>query len=256
MTLRDFGRDNVVHLNDTHPALAPPELMRLLLDEHGLPWDEAWAVTREAVSYTNHTLMPEALETWPLPLFERLLPRHLEIVYEINDDFLVDVRRAFPDDEALRASRVADRRSRASAACAWRALAIVASHRVNGVSALHSELMVQTIFADFARARCRTLHQRHQRRDAAALAGAGQPGPVGAARPGTSARAGAARPRRWRRWHLRADEPAIGAAFMTAKRANKERLAARSGANSASRSTRPACSTCRSSASTSTSGSC
>ena len=154
--LSDLGRDNAIHLNDTHPALAPAELMRLLLDEHGLGWDAAWAITRQAVSYTNHTLMPEALETWPVRLFEQLLPRHLEIVYEINHRFLEAVKQRFPDDVALlrRVSLIdegqaggghGERRVRMAA------LSIVASHRVNGVAALHSELMVQTIFADYAR---------------------------------------------------------------------------------------------------------
>ena len=144
-----FGRDNAVHLNDTHPALVPAELMRLLLDEHGLPWDQAWAITHQAVSYTNHTLMPEALETWSLPLFERMLPRHLEIVYEINARFLAEVRTRFPGDEA-RVARMSlideggERRVRMAS------LAVVASHKVNGVSALHSDLMVRTLFADFA----------------------------------------------------------------------------------------------------------
>ncbi len=97
--LHDFGRQNSVHLNDTHPALVPAELMRLLIDEHGLAWAEAWSVTRQAVSYTNHTLMPEALETWGLPMFGALLPRHLEIVFEINRRFLDEVRVRFPGDE-------------------------------------------------------------------------------------------------------------------------------------------------------------
>jgi starch phosphorylase len=146
----DFGRRNAIHLNDTHPALAPAELMRLLLDEHGLSWEEAWKVTTQAVSYTNHTLMPEALETWPLRLFEDLLPRHLEIVYEINHRFLAQVRARFPADEAL-AARVSlvdetgERRVRMAA------LAVLASHKVNGVSALHSQLMTETIFADYHR---------------------------------------------------------------------------------------------------------
>ena len=144
-----FGRDNAVHLNDTHPALVPAELMRLLLDEYGLPWEQAWNITHQAVSYTNHTLMPEALETWSLPLFERMLPRHLEIVYEINARFLQLVRARFPDDEA-RVARMSlideggERRVRMAS------LAVVASHKVNGVSALHSDLMVQTLFSDFA----------------------------------------------------------------------------------------------------------
>ncbi|HEY1090794.1 MAG TPA: glycogen/starch/alpha-glucan phosphorylase [Burkholderiaceae bacterium] len=149
-SLHELGRANAVHLNDTHPALAPAELMRLLLDEHGMAWDEAWAITRQAVSYTNHTLMPEALETWPVRMFEALLPRHLEIIYEINHRFLNEVRARFPGDDALcrRVSMIdemGERRLRMAN------LAIVASHRVNGVAALHSELMVQTIFADFAR---------------------------------------------------------------------------------------------------------
>jgi len=149
-SITTFGRHNAVHLNDTHPALAPAELMRLLMDEHGLDWDAAWKVTTDAVSYTNHTLMPEALETWPVRLFEAMLPRHLEIVYEINRRFLALVHERFPGDDAM-AARVSlidesgERRVRMAA------LAIVASHKVNGVSGLHSDLMVRTIFADHAR---------------------------------------------------------------------------------------------------------
>jgi starch phosphorylase len=149
-SVQQLGRRNAIHLNDTHPALAPAELMRLLLDEHGLAWDEAWTMTRQAVSYTNHTLMPEALETWPLRLFEELLPRHLEIIYEINRRFLAEVASRHPGDDALLSrlsliDETGERRVRMAA------LAIVASHKVNGVSALHSQLMVQTIFADYAR---------------------------------------------------------------------------------------------------------
>jgi len=148
-SLQDFGRLNAVHLNDTHPALVPAELMRLLIDEHGLEWDEAWAVTREAVSYTNHTLMPEALESWSLPLFERMLPRHLEIVYEINARFLAEVRQHYPGDDA-RVARMSLIDEHAERRVRMGALAVVASRRVNGVSALHSALMVQTLFRDFA----------------------------------------------------------------------------------------------------------
>ena len=148
--VHSFGRHNAVHLNDTHPALAPAELMRLLIDEHGLAWEAAWNVTTQAVSYTNHTLMPEALETWPVPLFEQLLPRHLEIAYEINARFLALVRRRFPGDEAM-AERVSLINEHGERRVRMAALAIVASRTVNGVSALHSQLMVDTIFADYAR---------------------------------------------------------------------------------------------------------
>jgi len=148
--LHDFGRQNTVHLNDTHPALVPVELMRLLIDEQGLEWDEAWKVTQQAVSYTNHTLMPEALETWAIALFEALLPRHMEIVYEINRRWLEEIRARFPGDEDLvrRLSLIdesGDRRVRMAS------VSVLASHKVNGVSALHSDLMVKTIFADFAK---------------------------------------------------------------------------------------------------------
>ncbi|MBP6626426.1 MAG: glycogen/starch/alpha-glucan phosphorylase [Arenimonas sp.] len=148
--LQDLGRRNAIHLNDTHPALAPVELMRLLVDEHALPWNEAWAITRQAISYTNHTLMPEALETWPVRMLEALLPRHLEIIYRINQEFLDNVRARFPGDDALvqRVSLVDEGQGRR---VRMAGLAVVASHRVNGVAALHSALMVQTLFADYAR---------------------------------------------------------------------------------------------------------
>ncbi len=148
--LTQLGRANAIHLNDTHPALAPAELMRLLLDQHGMDWDAAWTVTHEAVSYTNHTLMPEALETWPVRMFEALLPRHLEIIREINRRFLELVRSRFPGDEAM-VKRVSVIDEASDGRIHMAALAIVASHKVNGVSALHSDLMVQTIFSDFAK---------------------------------------------------------------------------------------------------------
>ncbi len=148
--LHDFGRRNSVHLNDTHPALVPAELMRLLIDEHGLAWEDAWRITHQAVSYTNHTLMPEALETWAVPLFEALLPRHMEIVYEMNRRFLDEIRARFPgDDELVRRLSLIDEGGERRVRMA--ALSVLASHKVNGVSALHSNLMVKTIFADFAR---------------------------------------------------------------------------------------------------------
>ncbi len=139
-----------IQLNDTHPSIAIPELMRILVDVHHLPWERAWDITRRTFSYTNHTLMPEALETWPVDLFAEILPRHLRIIYEINRRFLDDVRHRFPGDSELarRASLIdetAARRVRMAH------LAIVGSHAVNGVSRIHTELMKHTIFADFER---------------------------------------------------------------------------------------------------------
>ena len=138
-----------VHLNDTHPALAVPELMRLLLDEQHLPWDDAWALCTRIFSYTNHTLMVEALETWPVDMLGRLLPRHLRIIFDINARFLADVHARFPGDHALlRRISLIDERGGRRVRMAF--LSVLASHKINGVSALHSDLMVQTIFADFA----------------------------------------------------------------------------------------------------------
>jgi starch phosphorylase len=149
-SVHTLARHQAIHLNDTHPSLAPVELLRLLLDEHGLGWDEAWAITRSATSYTNHTLMPEALETWPVRLLEALLPRHLELVYEVNRRLLADVDARFPGEPDLPArlsliDEQGERRVRMAG------LAVAASHKVNGVSALHSQLMVETLFADHAR---------------------------------------------------------------------------------------------------------
>ena len=138
-----------IHLNDTHPALAVPELMRLLLDEQRLPWDEAWSLCTRIFSYTNHTLMVEALETWPVEMLGRLLPRHLRIIFDINARFLADIHARFPADQALlRRISLIDERGGRRVRMAF--LSVLASHKVNGVSALHSDLMVKTIFADFA----------------------------------------------------------------------------------------------------------
>ena len=124
-TLANLGKLNAIHLNDTHPALAPAELMRILVDEQAMGWEQAWKITREAISYTNHTLMPEALETWPVRMFEQLLPRHLEIIYEINHHFLEEVKAKAPGDvepccAACRSSTRAAPTPATSAACAWR----------------------------------------------------------------------------------------------------------------------------------------
>jgi starch phosphorylase len=133
-----------IQLNDTHPAVVVPELMRLLVDQHGLPWAEAWRITTSTISYTNHTLLPEALETWPVPLMERLLPRHMQIIYEINKlhlDSLVASRRPdMPLSEVSVIDEFGDRRVRMGT------LAFLGSHNVNGVSELHTELMRRTVF--------------------------------------------------------------------------------------------------------------
>ena len=137
-----------IQLNDTHPALAIPELMRLLLDEHGMSWEDAWRITSETCAYTNHTLLPEALETWPLSMFGRLLPRHLEIIYEINARFMGDVRKRFPDDYA-RQQRMSLIDDHGGGSVRMANLATVGSFSVNGVSALHTELLKTRIMPDF-----------------------------------------------------------------------------------------------------------
>ncbi len=223
-SLQGLAQRNAIHLNDTHPALAPAEWMRLLLDEQGLGWDEAWRITQQCVSYTNHTLMPEALETWDLALFARLLPRHLEIIYEINHRFLADVKARCPGDDALLArvsiiDETGHRRVRMAS------LAIIASHKVNGVSALHSDLMVQTIFADYAR----LFPQRFFN----VTNGVTPRRWLMQANPGLSALIDQRLGQAWRQdlnalaaLKPMAHEPALGQAFLTVKRKNKERLAA------------------------------
>ncbi len=135
-------------LNDTHPAIAVAELMRLLVDEHALAWDAAWAVTQKTLGYTNHTLLPEALEKWPVELLGGLLPRHLEIIYEINRRFLDEVRARFPGDEG-RAARMSIIDEGGDRAVRMAHLATVGSHTVNGVAALHSRLLTETVLRDF-----------------------------------------------------------------------------------------------------------
>ena len=144
-----FADKTVIQLNDTHPTLAIPELMRLLVDEEGLDWERAWDIVRRTFAYTCHTLLPEALETWPVAMLGRLLPRHLEIVYRINAGLLAEVRSRFPGDtdRVRRMSLIeegADRRVRMAN------LAVTGTFAVNGVAELHSELLVTTTFSDFA----------------------------------------------------------------------------------------------------------
>ena len=144
-----FHEKWAVQLNDTHPAVAVAELMRLLVDEHRLGWDEAWTVTRKTFAYTNHTLLPEALEKWTVSLFGKLLPRHLEIVYEINRRFLDEVRKRFPGDDA-RVARLSLIDETGPRYVRMAHLACVGSHKINGVARLHSELLKQTVLRDFA----------------------------------------------------------------------------------------------------------
>ncbi|WP_027146640.1 glycogen/starch/alpha-glucan phosphorylase [Mesorhizobium sp. WSM3626] len=145
--LKSLPDKAAIHLNDTHPAIAVPELMRLLMDVHGMDFDLAWDITKRTFGYTNHTLLPEALESWSVPLFERLLPRHMQIVYAINAQVLLEARATdqFSDEQISRISLIqenGDRRVRMGN------LAFVGSHSINGVSALHTELMKKTVFAD------------------------------------------------------------------------------------------------------------
>ena len=157
--IRRFRRSNsdwaalpervAIQLNDTHPTMAVPELMRILLDEANLGWDDAWDLTRRTLAYTNHTLLPEALEKWPLRWFETLLPRHLEIIYEINRRLLDSVRTRFPGDEG-RVQRVSVIEEGAAKHVRMANLAIVGSHSTNGVAAIHSELLRTTTVRDLA----------------------------------------------------------------------------------------------------------
>ncbi|MGD8978398.1 MAG: glycogen/starch/alpha-glucan phosphorylase [Gammaproteobacteria bacterium] len=149
-TLEQIPDQIAIQLNDTHPALAIPELMRLLCDEHGMGWEAAWDITRRTFNYTNHTLLPEALETWPVSMLERVVPRHLDIIYRINRHFLDEVNERYPgDNERRRRMSIIDeaghdgRRAR----MAW--LATIGSSKVNGVAELHSRLVRETIFRDF-----------------------------------------------------------------------------------------------------------
>jgi glycogen phosphorylase len=145
--LRSLSQKAAVQLNDTHPSLAVAELMRILVDLHNFRWDEAWKITVATLSYTNHTLLPEALETWPIELFELLLPRHLEIIYRINSAHLALAEERCPGDVDFRASvSLIDERSGRKVRMGQ--LAFIGSHRINGVSAMHSDLMKETVFHD------------------------------------------------------------------------------------------------------------
>jgi starch phosphorylase len=144
-----FPKKVAIQLNDTHPAIAIAELMRVLVDEKRVPWDEAWNITQQTFGYTNHTLLPEALEKWPVSLFERLLPRHLQIIYEVNARFLrqVQIRWPFDGERMGRMSMIEEGREK-QVRMAY--LAVVGSHSVNGVAALHTKLLQQDVLTDFA----------------------------------------------------------------------------------------------------------
>jgi len=146
--LEEFAEKNVFQLNDTHPSIAVAELMRILMDEKDLEWDAAWEITTSCMAYTNHTLLPEALERWPVSLFERLLPRLLEIIYQINAHFLAEVRARWPGDvDRVRRMSLVEEGGEPQIRMAW--LAIVGSYSVNGVAELHSNLLKQGLFRDF-----------------------------------------------------------------------------------------------------------
>ena len=211
-----------IHLNDTHPVLAVPELMRLLVDEHGVPWDSAWALTQRVFSYTNHTLMHEALETWPVDMLGRVLPRHLQIIFDINAGFLKQLtERNGHDVEAMRRLSLVDEQGERRVRMAY--LAVVASHSINGVSELHSQLMRQSIFADFAKLWPERFNNKTN--------GVTPRRWLAQANPALTALLDQRLGTGWRRdlgqleaLHHMAEQPAFVTAFAAAKRRNKERL--------------------------------
>jgi glycogen phosphorylase len=212
-----------VQLNDTHPAIAVPELMRLLMDEHGLKWDHAWRLTQATISYTNHTLMPEALERWPVGLMERVLPRHLQLIYEINARFLSHARTIAPTSLRLGDVSLIDESNGRSVRMGH--LAFVGSHKVNGVSALHTDLMRETVFSGLHR--CfpdRIVNQTNGITQRRWLNQCNRPlaslitSAIGDGWIGDLDRIGALAPF--------ADDPGFREAFAAAKRENKVRLAA------------------------------
>ena len=221
--LGHFAEHVAIHLNDTHPAIGVAELMRVLCDEQGFEWESAWDITRRVFSYTNHTLMPEALETWPVALVGHVLPRHLDIIYRINQQLLDDAAARYPGDMGLlqRLSLIdetGERRVRMAH------LAIVGSQRVNGVSALHSDLLVQTIFRDFAKL--------WPERFTNVTNGVTPRRWLAGANPGLATLLDGCIGTEWRirleqlsGLRKRAEDTAFRAAFMAVKRANKQRLA-------------------------------
>ncbi len=222
-TLDELPARVAVQLNDTHPALAVPELMRLLMDREGLGWERAWELTRKTCAYTNHTVLPEALEVWPVELLGRLLPRHLQIIYEINRRYLEELVGHAPDDERL-LRRMSIIQEEPFKAVRMAHLAIVGCHTVNGVSALHTQLLRTRLFADFAR--------RWPDRFCSKTNGVTPRRWLGLCNPGLSSLLDERLGPGWitdldRLAELRplADDAALGERFAAIKLANKERLA-------------------------------
>jgi starch phosphorylase len=220
---QSFAARFAVQLNDTHPSIAVAELMRLLVDEHALGWEEAWDIVVRSFGYTNHTLLPEALETWPLPMLRELLPRHLQIIEEINARFLAEVRARFPGDEA-RVQRMSLIGESGERSVRMAHLATVGSHAVNGVAALHTELLKASVLRDF--------HALLPERFSNKTNGVTPRRFVALANPGLRALVTRAIGDGWvsRLEELRRLEPfvadaAFGADWRAAKRANKARLA-------------------------------
>jgi starch phosphorylase len=212
-----------VQLNDTHPSLAVAELMRILVDERGQPWERAWDLTVATLGYTNHTLMPEALERWPVELFGRLLPRHLQIVYEINRRFLADVGRRWPHDVG-RLQRMSLIEESPVRSVRMAHLAIVGSHAINGVAALHSELIRKRLAPDFAELWPERFSNKTNGVTPRRWLLACNPGLAAA----ITRRIGAGWVRdleRLRGLETYADDPVFQAEFLQIKRANKEALA-------------------------------
>ncbi len=219
----DFPAKVAIQLNDTHPTLAIAELMRLLMDQYDLPWVTAWEITRATFAYTNHTLMPEALERWPVSLLERVVPRHLQIIGEINRRFLGEVAAIWPDDPE-RSARVSIFDDGRDAQVRMAHLAIVGSHSINGVSELHSELVKTRLVPDF--------YQLWPERFSNKTNGVTQRRWLLMANPGLANLLGQTIGNGWitdleqlRALEPLADDAAFRARFMAIKRANKERLA-------------------------------
>ena len=218
-----FADKVAIQLNDTHPAMAVPELMRVLMDEQGLEWDDAWEITRDTLAYTNHTLLPEALERWPQSLMERVLPRHMQIIEAINDQFLGEVLEQWPGDlERVKRMSIIEEESEDSQV-RMAHLSIVGSHSVNGVAQLHSELVKSALVPDF--------HEMWPRRFNNKTNGVTQRRWLLACNPGLAELVTDAIGDGWvsdleqlRRREALADDPSFRQEFLAIKRANKQRL--------------------------------